>query len=143
MCLVTQLCAILCDPVAHQTLLSMGILQARMLGWVAMSSSKGSFQPRSPTVQVDCLPSEPPGKPIYISLYFCLVAQSCLTLCNPIHCSPPGSSVQGDSPGKNTGVGCHALLCPIEGWHDPVKLYLYYCCWTHPFLIKMFVKSPL
>ena len=23
---------------------------------------------------------------------------------------PPGSSVHGDSPGKNTGVGCHALL---------------------------------
>ena len=25
-------------------------------------------------------------------------------------CSPPGSSVHGDSPGKNTLVGCHALL---------------------------------
>ena len=25
-------------------------------------------------------------------------------------CSPPGSSVHGISPGKNTGVGCHALL---------------------------------
>ena len=25
-------------------------------------------------------------------------------------CGPPGSSVRGDSPGKNTGVGCHALL---------------------------------
>ena len=25
-------------------------------------------------------------------------------------CSPPGSSVHGDFPGKNTGVGCHALL---------------------------------
>ena len=25
-------------------------------------------------------------------------------------CSPPGSSVYGDSSGKNTGVGCHALL---------------------------------
>ena len=25
-------------------------------------------------------------------------------------CSPPGSSVHGDSPGKNTGAGCHALL---------------------------------
>ena len=25
-------------------------------------------------------------------------------------CSPPGSSVHGDSPSKNTGVGCHALL---------------------------------
>ena len=40
----------------------------------------------------------------------CLVAQSCLTLCDPMNCSPPGSSVHGDSPGKNTGVGCHALL---------------------------------
>ena len=40
----------------------------------------------------------------------CLVAQSCLTLCGPRDCSPPGSSVHGDSPGKNTGVGCHALL---------------------------------
>ena len=34
----------------------------------------------------------------------------CLTLCNPVDCSPPGSSVHGDSPGKNTGVDCHALL---------------------------------
>ena len=25
-------------------------------------------------------------------------------------CSPPGSSVHGNSSGKNTGVGCHALL---------------------------------
>ena len=35
--------------------------------------------------------------------------QSCLTLCDPMDCSPPGSSVW-DSPGKKTGVGCHALL---------------------------------
>ena len=34
----------------------------------------------------------------------------CLTLCIPMNCSPPGSSVHGDSPIKNTGVGCHALL---------------------------------
>ena len=27
-----------------------------------------------------------------------------------MNCSPPGSSVHGDSPSKNTGVGCHALL---------------------------------
>ena len=47
-----------------------------------------------------------------------LVAQSCLTLCNPMDCSPPGSSVYGDSSGKNTGVGCHSLLqriFPIQG----------------------------
>ena len=42
--------------------------------------------------------------------YMCLVAQSCLTLCDPMDCSLPGSSVHVDSPGKNTGVGCHALL---------------------------------
>ena len=34
-------------------------------------------------------------------------------LCNAIDCSLPGSSVHGDSPGKNTGVGCHALLQEI------------------------------
>ena len=40
----------------------------------------------------------------------CLVTQSCPTLCDPMGCSLPGSSVHGDSPGKDTGVGCHALL---------------------------------
>ena len=40
----------------------------------------------------------------------CLVAQLCPTLCGPMDCSPPGSSVHRDSLGKNTGVGCHALL---------------------------------
>ena len=39
-----------------------------------------------------------------------LIVQSCLTICDPMGYSPPGSSVLGDSPGKNTGVGCHALL---------------------------------
>ena len=38
------------------------------------------------------------------------VAQLCLTLCDPMDCSPPGSSTCGDSPGKNTGVGRHVLL---------------------------------
>ena len=47
------------------------------------------------------------------SVVLCLVAQSCLTRCNSMDCSPPGSSVQGDSPGKNTGVGCHAFLQEI------------------------------
>ena len=36
--------------------------------------------------------------------------QSCPTLCNTMDYSLPGSSVHGDSPGKNTGVGCHALF---------------------------------
>ena len=36
--------------------------------------------------------------------------QSCLTLCHHMDCSPGGSSVYGDSPGKNTRVSYHALL---------------------------------
>ena len=40
----------------------------------------------------------------------CLVTEPCLTLCDSMDCSPPGSSVCGDSPSKNTRVGCHALL---------------------------------
>ena len=53
--------------------------------------------------------------------------QSCLTLFNPIDCSPPGSSVHGDSPGKNTGVGCHVLLqriFPTQG----LNMRLYVSC---------------
>ena len=51
----------------------------------------------------------------------CLVAQSCLTLCNPMNCSLPASSVHEDSPSKNTGLGCHALL--QENLHNPgIKL---------------------
>ena len=53
--------------------------------------------------------------------YACIHAQSlqlCSTLCDPVDGSPPGSSHQRfwdlwcirDSPGKNTGVGCHSLL---------------------------------
>ena len=36
--------------------------------------------------------------------------QSCPTLCKSMDYSLPGSSVHGDSPDKNTGVGSHALL---------------------------------
>ena len=40
-----------------------------------------------------------------------LVAQSCLTLCNPTDCSLPGSSINPwNSPRKNTGVGTHSFL---------------------------------
>ena len=35
--------------------------------------------------------------------------QSCLTLCDPMDCGPPGSC-PWDSPGKNTRLGCHFLL---------------------------------
>ena len=53
--------------VGCQASLSMGILQARILEWIAMPSSRGSshpgIEPRSPALQVDSLPAETPGKP--------------------------------------------------------------------------------
>ena len=58
-----------------------------------------------------------------------VVFQPCLTLCDPRGCSPPGSSVHGDSPGKNPGVGSHALLQGIfhgmwtAGSHLGIKLW--------------------
>ena len=62
--------------------------------------------------------------------------QSCPTLCNPIDGRPPGSPRPWDSPGKNTGVGCHfplqcmkvksesevAQSCPTL--HDPMDCSL-------------------
>ena len=48
-----------------------------------------------------------------------LVNQACPILCDPVNCSPPGSSVRGiDSPGKNTGVSRHFLfrgIFPTQG----------------------------
>ena len=40
------------------------------------------------------------------------VIQLCLSLCNPVNCSPP-RLLCGDSPGKNSGVGYHAILQEI------------------------------
>ena len=54
-------------------------------------------------------------------LCVCLVAQSCPTLCDPKDCSLPGSSVHRDSSGKNTGVGCHALLQGIAQPRDQTQ----------------------
>ena len=47
MCIVAQSCPTLCDPMDCSPLapLSIGILQARILEWVAMASSRGSSQP--------------------------------------------------------------------------------------------------
>ena len=53
--------------------------------------------------------SAPTSLPCHHLAVLCLVAQSCPTLCNPMKCMP-GSSIHGDSSGKNTGVSCHALL---------------------------------
>ena len=49
---------------------------------------------------------------------FIIVAESWPTLCNPMDCSPPGSSVHGIFSGKNTGEGCYFLLQEISQPRD-------------------------
>ena len=47
---------------------------------------------------------------VCIRMHERLVAQSCPILCDPMDCSPPGSSLHGDFPGKNTKVGRLSIL---------------------------------
>ena len=66
---VAQLCLTLCGPVDCSLPGSSvrGILQARILEWVAISFSRDLPDPgidsRSPALQAETLPSEPPAKP--------------------------------------------------------------------------------
>ena len=66
--LVTLSCPTLCDPMNHSPPGSSvhGILQARILDWIAISFSRDLpnpvIEPRSPTLQVDSLSSEPQGE---------------------------------------------------------------------------------
>ena len=55
--------------------------------------------------------------------------QLCLTLCDPMDCSPPDSSYPWNSPGKNTGVGCRALLqelFPTQGSNPSLLCLLHW-----------------
>ena len=100
----------------------MEILQVRILEWIAMPlgdlpnprmeptsfmslALAGGFFTTSTTWEDPLLP--------HLWAGLSLASQSRLTLCSPIDCSLSGSFVRGDSPGKNTGVGCHALLQEI------------------------------
>ena len=52
----------------------------------------------------------PVSLPFLQSCHQVLAPQSCLTLCDPMDCSPPGSVCPWDYPGKNTGGGYHFLF---------------------------------
>ena len=53
--------------------------------------------------------------------------QSCPTLCDPIDGSPPGLPCPWDSPGKNTGVGCHFFL---QWMKEKSESEVAQSCWT-------------
>ena len=68
-CSVALLCPTLCDPMDCSLPGSSvhGIFQARIMEWVGISYSRDlpnpGIEPRSPALQADSLPAEPPGKP--------------------------------------------------------------------------------
>ena len=56
---VAQSCPTVCNPTDYTV---HGMLWARILEWVAFPFSRGSSQPRSPTLHADSLPAEPQEK---------------------------------------------------------------------------------
>ena len=71
-----------------------GISQARILEWVAIPSPADLFNPRIEPVSLALVggffTTESPGKESESE-----VAQLCPTLCGPMDCSLPGSSIHG------------------------------------------------
>ena len=93
----------LCDPMDCGPPVSSvhGILQAKILEWIAIPFSRGSFnpgmEPRSPPLQADSYrlsyrEEDPLGFPLK---KWSEVTQSCLTLCDTMNYSLPGFSVHG------------------------------------------------
>ena len=83
-----------------------GILQGRILEWVAMSFSRGSSRPRGWTC-ISCI-----AERFFTKVSLVLVAQSCLTLWDPMDCIPTRLLCPWDSPGKEYWSG---LPCPPPG----------------------------
>ena len=98
-----QSCPTLRNPMDHSPpgFSVHGILQAKMLEWVAMPSSRGSsnpgIEPTSPlslTLQVNSLPTEPPRKPCRYSMLLLLLShfsrvRLCATPETAAHQAPP------------------------------------------------------
>ena len=100
-----------------------GIFQARILEWVAISSSRLSCQFRDQThississLAEGFFTSKPPGKPKGCYFQFSSVAQSCPTLCNPMNHSTPGLPVHHQLP-EFTQTRVHRVSDAIQPSH--------------------------
>ena len=121
-----QLCLTLCNPIDCSPPCSSvrGILQARILEWVAISFSRGSFQLRdqihvSSTAGRFLLLSHlgSPSEAVqFSSVQFSSIAQSCLTLCDPMNCSTPGLPVHHQLP-EFTQTHVHRVGDAIQPSH--------------------------
>ena len=122
-----QLCANLLWTVALQAPLSIGFSRQEYWSGLPCPPPGDLYGPRikpvsltSPALLGGFFTTSTTWEAQYTSSYagLSLVSQLCSTLCDPMNCSPPGSSVHGDSLGKNTGAGCDALfqgIVPTQG----------------------------
>ena len=117
------------------------ILQARIFEQVATPSSKGSSRSRNRACvsQVSCI-----GKWILYyqchlgSLYMCVwvcVNCSVVTDCNPMDCSPPGSSVQGILQARVL-QWVATYISPYIYIYICVCVYIYICLCIHIYIYK-------
>ena len=94
---VSKSCPSLCDPMDYTV---RGILQAKILEWVAFPFSRGSPQPRDQT-EVSCIAggffTSWTTREALIGLVSS-VSQLCLTLCDPVDCSTPALPVHHHLP---------------------------------------------
>ena len=89
----------------------MGILQARMLEWVAMPSSRRSSQPRD-RIQVSCIADRffTSWATREVLDWHCCVSRSVVPdSLRPCGLQPTRLLCPWDFPGKDTGVGCHLV----------------------------------
>ena len=114
--LVTRSCLTLCDPMdcslppssVHE------IFQARILGWAAISSSRGQECRLSP--QDERLLLNHTKTQGFLATQFSSVTQSCLTLCSPMNCSTPGLPVHHQTP-EFTQTQVHRVGDAIQPCH--------------------------
>ena len=115
MCLITQSCLTLCDPMNCSLPGSSihGILQARILEWVAMPSSRGSSRPE---IKLLSLSSPALAGTTWEAFYSSSAQslQSCLTPCDAMRCSLPGSSIHGILQART--LGWVAISFSWEPW---------------------------
>ena len=124
-------CSVMCDSaipwtIAYQALPSVEFSKQEYWSGLPFPSPGDlpdlGIKPRSPSLKADSLPSETPGKPhIYMTMYkidnqFSSVAQSCLTLCDPMNCSTPGLPVHHQLP-EFTQTHVHWVSDAIQPSH--------------------------
>ena len=103
---------------AHQAPLSMGF--SRQEYWSGLlfpppgDLPDPRIEPRSPALEADALPSEPPRKSY--SVQFSSVTQSCQTLCDPMNHSTPGLTVHHQLP-EFTQTHIHQVRDAIQPSH--------------------------